>query len=109
MTRVPEALARRSIDDLLTRAGWVVADADKVDLIDAENWSAMGTDVKGDAYEGLLAAPARPAGTFTYPQLAGFLFAVATVPELVKPSEWLPLVFNDGDPGARDAAVRRRC
>ena len=25
-----------------------------VDLIDAENWSAMGVDVKGDAYEGLL-------------------------------------------------------
>ena len=25
-----------------------------VDLIDCENWSAMGTDVKGDAYEGLL-------------------------------------------------------
>lgn len=25
-----------------------------VDLIDAENWSAMGTDVKSDAYEGLL-------------------------------------------------------
>jgi hypothetical protein len=25
-----------------------------VDLIDQENWSAMGADVKGDAYEGLL-------------------------------------------------------
>jgi type I restriction enzyme M protein len=25
-----------------------------VDLIDAENWSAMGADVKGDAYDGLL-------------------------------------------------------
>jgi hypothetical protein len=25
-----------------------------VDLIDAESWSAMGADVKGDAYEGLL-------------------------------------------------------
>lgn len=25
-----------------------------IDLIDAENWSAMGADVKGDAYEGLL-------------------------------------------------------
>ena len=24
------------------------------DLIDRENWSAMGTDVKGDAHEGLL-------------------------------------------------------
>ena len=26
-----------------------------VELIDAENWSATGVDVKGDAYEGLLA------------------------------------------------------
>ena len=25
-----------------------------VDLIDGENWSALGSDVKGDAYEGLL-------------------------------------------------------
>ena len=25
-----------------------------MDLIDAENWSALGADVKGDAYEGLL-------------------------------------------------------
>jgi hypothetical protein len=25
-----------------------------VDLIDAENWSSMSADVKGDAYEGLL-------------------------------------------------------
>lgn len=32
MIPAPEALARRSIDDLLTRAGWVVADADQVDL-----------------------------------------------------------------------------
>jgi type I restriction enzyme R subunit len=32
MTPAPEALARRSIDDLLTRAGWVVANADQVDL-----------------------------------------------------------------------------
>jgi type I restriction enzyme M protein len=29
------------------------------DLIDRENWSAMGTDVKGDAYEGLLEKDAR--------------------------------------------------
>ncbi len=26
-----------------------------VDLIDKENWSASGTDIKGDAYESLLA------------------------------------------------------
>lgn len=32
-----------------------------VDLIDAEDWSAMGADVKGDAYEGLLERNAQDA------------------------------------------------
>ena len=31
----------------------------------------------------------------TYPQLAGFLFSMANAPELIPPSEWLPIVFND--------------
>ncbi len=46
-----------------------------------------------------LAAPERPEGTFSYPAVAGFLFAICCSPELVQPSEWLPLVFND-QPGA---------
>jgi uncharacterized protein YecA (UPF0149 family) len=29
-----------------------------------------------------------------YHELEGFLFAVAGAPELVKPSEWLPIVFE---------------
>src|SRR3989338_5353932 len=45
-----------------------------------------------------LAAPERPEGTMTYPQFAGFVFAVACAPELVRPSEWLPLVFDDQEP-----------
>lgn len=49
-----------------------------------------------------LAAAARPAGTLTYAELAGFLFAVATAPELVRPSEWMPLVFNDQGSRAAD-------
>jgi uncharacterized protein len=44
-----------------------------------------------------LSAPQRPQDTFTYPQLAGFLFGLANGPELVPPSEWIPLVFNDQD------------
>ena len=32
-----------------------------VDLIDAEGWSAMGVDVMGDAYEGLLETNAQDA------------------------------------------------
>lgn len=45
-----------------------------------------------------LAEPERPKGTMTYPQFAGFVFAVACAPELVRPSEWLPLVFDDQEP-----------
>lgn len=39
-----------------------------VDLIDSENWSATGVDIKGDAYEGLLAkgAGANPKGAGQY-------------------------------------------
>ncbi|MBI5450828.1 MAG: UPF0149 family protein [Gammaproteobacteria bacterium] len=42
-----------------------------------------------------LDAPERPEGTMCYCELAGFLFAVACSPDLVQPSEWLPLLFND--------------
>lgn len=34
-------------------------------------------------------------GTLGYCELAGFLFAVACAPELVKPSEWIPEVLGD--------------
>jgi uncharacterized protein len=43
--------------------------------------------------------PARPAGTLTYHELQGFLFAVVSAPELVRPSEWLPIIFNEHDAG----------
>ncbi|MDE3241449.1 MAG: UPF0149 family protein [Nitrospirota bacterium] len=46
-----------------------------------------------------LSSPQRPKSTMTYPQLAGFLFGMANAPELIPPSEWLPIVFNDGDAG----------
>ena len=38
--------------------------------------------------------PDRPRGTLRYHELQGFLFAVATSPELVRPSEWMPIVFG---------------
>ena len=44
-----------------------------------------------------LSSPQRPDDTLTYPQLAGFLFGLANGPELIPPSEWIPLVFNDQD------------
>lgn len=45
--------------------------------------------------EAFLADPRRPAGTLTFHELQGFLFAVASAPELVAPSEWMPQIFGD--------------
>jgi uncharacterized protein len=42
--------------------------------------------------------PSRPAGTLSYHELQGFLFTLASAPELVLPSEWLPLIFGEGGP-----------
>ena len=46
-----------------------------------------------------LEQPARPTGTLTYHELQGFLFAVLSAPELIRPSEWLPLIFNEQEAG----------
>jgi uncharacterized protein len=48
--------------------------------------------------EAFLSSPERPEGTFTYRQFLGFLFALTSAPELVPPSEWLPMVFGGGEP-----------
>ncbi len=47
--------------------------------------------------QAFLAHPSRPAGTLRYHELQGFLFAVASAPELVLPSEWHPVIFGDKD------------
>lgn len=39
----------------------------------------------------------RPEGTLSFHELQGFLFAIACAPELIMPSEWLPLISNDED------------
>ena len=41
--------------------------------------------------------PSRPAGTLTYHELQGFLFTVVSAPEMVPPSEWLPIIFAGED------------
>src|SRR5580692_7343581 len=43
--------------------------------------------------------PGRPPGTLRYHELQGFLFTIASAPELVRPSEWLPIVFDDHEAG----------
>lgn len=41
----------------------------------------------------------RPSYTLKYHEVQGFLFAVASAPELVKPSEWMPIVFGEQEAG----------
>src|SRR5688572_6584345 len=43
-----------------------------------------------------------PAKTLSYPELQGFLFAVANAPEVILPSEWIPAVFDDHPPEYKD-------
>ena len=42
--------------------------------------------------------PGRPADTLGYHELRGFLFAVASGPQLVLPSEWMPEIFGGQEP-----------
>ena len=58
------------------------------------------------ALQAFLADPARPAGTLRYHELQGFLFTVASAPELIPPSDWLPIIFGDqeADYASRDKA-----
>ena len=39
----------------------------------------------------------RPDGTLSFRELQGFLFAVASSPETILPSEWIPMISNDED------------
>ena len=58
------------------------------------------------ALRAFLEHPARPAGTLGYHELQGFLFTVVSAPEMVPPSEWLPIIFGDQevDYASRDEA-----
>lgn len=51
-----------------------------------------------------LSAPERPAGTLGCEETAGFLFALAGCPELIRPSEWIPEIFGGGEAGFLDGA-----
>jgi uncharacterized protein len=42
-----------------------------------------------------LDSPERPDGTLRFHELQGFLFAIASSPETIAPSEWLPIISND--------------
>src|SRR6188474_1365225 len=49
----------------------------------------------------------RPRNTLRYPELQGFLFAVANAPEVILPSEWIAAVFDEDEPEYKDADEAR--
>ncbi|MHB9111602.1 MAG: UPF0149 family protein [Thermoleophilia bacterium] len=65
------------------------------------------TDEQAMRLQEFLAGPERPEGTMSYFHLAGFMFALACAPEPVMPSEWMPLVFNDGEAVYEDMVEAR--
>ena len=55
------------------------------------------TDVS--ALKSFLSNSHRPYGTLCFHELQGFLFTIASSPETIKPSEWLPIISNEEDIG----------
>ena len=55
-----------------------------------------------------LSASRRPDGTLCFQELQGFLFAVACSPEIIPPSEWLPIINNEKDFGFQNEAEAQR-
>ena len=55
-----------------------------------------------------LVSSQRPDGTLRYHELQGFFFAVASCPELVRPSDWLPVISDDKDIGFKDQSEAER-
>lgn len=51
------------------------------------------------ALRSFLGDPSRPVGTLRYYELQGFLFTIASAPDLVRPSEWMPIVFGEHEAG----------
>ena len=51
-----------------------------------------------NALRAFLEDPRRPSSTLRCHELQGFLFAVASAPDLVAPSEWMSAIFDDQEP-----------
>jgi uncharacterized protein len=54
------------------------------------------------ALEAFLNSKSTPPGSMGISELDGFLTAIVIAPELVLPSEWLPAIWNGGDPSFAD-------
>ena len=56
-----------------------------------------------DRLRSFLESADRPADTFTYNELLGFLFTIVSSPEMVPPSDWIPMVFANEEANYRDS------
>jgi len=56
-----------------------------------------------DRLRSFLESTDRPEETFTYNELLGFLFAIACAPEMIPPSDWMSVIFADGEANYRDS------
>jgi len=56
-----------------------------------------------DRLRSFLESTDRPADTFTYNELLGFLFAIASSPEMIPPSDWVPIIFANDEANYRDS------
>ncbi len=59
----------------------------------------MPSDQSLTRLSAFLAQSKRPEQTLSLPQLQGFLFAVSCAPYEISSEDWLPIVFNEQDPG----------
>ena len=59
-------------------------------------------DTTVERLEKFLADPKRPQGTFTFDELLGFLFTVASCPAEIPEDEWMEVVFDGEDPMCQD-------
>lgn len=57
------------------------------------------TEAQAAVLSAFFGASGRPEGSMSYCELAGFLFAVSCSPDLIQPSEWLPVVLNESEGG----------
>ncbi len=56
-----------------------------------------------DRLRSFLESTDRPVDTFSYNELLGFLFTIASSPEMIPPSDWVPVIFANDEANYRDS------
>jgi yecA family protein len=82
---------------------WVRSSA--IDAKPLPGWRDLGADA-ADALERVLGRPGRSWGPKSKRELEGFLFAVACAPDVVRPSDWIAALIEDGEPFEDEAHAR---